>query len=111
MRLLRSIAAPVTGIVVLLVVWETVVRVFDIRRFVLLAPSKIVAELARDPGAYWANTLVTARHMLIGLAISLAVVAGRRFDHGGVEVRRRGGATDLRGHPRDPVGGLHRPRS
>lgn len=73
MRLLRSIAAPVTGIVVLLLLWETVVRVFDIRRFVLLAPSKIVAELARDPGAYWSNTLVTARHMLIGLAISLAV--------------------------------------
>jgi NitT/TauT family transport system permease protein len=69
----RSIGAPLTGIVVLLVVWETVVRVFDIRRFVLLAPSAIVAELANDPRAYWNNTVVTARHMLIGLAISLVV--------------------------------------
>ena len=44
-------AAPLTGIVVLLIVWETVVRVFDIRRFVLLAPSAIVSELASDPRA------------------------------------------------------------
>ena len=72
MKLLRSIAAPVTGIVALLIVWEAVVRAFDVRRFVLLAPSKIVEELARDPGAYWSNTLVTARHMLIAVAISLA---------------------------------------
>ena len=46
MKWSRSIGAPLTGIVVPLVVWETVVRVFDIRRFVLLAPSAIVA-----PGA------------------------------------------------------------
>ena len=73
MRLIRPILAPLTGIVVLLVVWESIVRIFDIRRFVLLAPSAIVAELADDPGAYWGNTLVTARHMLIGLSISLAI--------------------------------------
>jgi NitT/TauT family transport system permease protein len=69
----RSIIAPVTGIIVLLVVWESIVRVFDIRRFVLLAPSKIVSELADDPGAYWGNTVVTARHMIVGLSISLAI--------------------------------------
>jgi len=72
-RLIRPILAPLTGIVLLLIVWESVVRIFDIRRFVLLAPSAIVSELADDPGAYWGNTLVTARHMLIGLAISLIV--------------------------------------
>lgn len=73
MRLTRSIIAPLTGIVVLLIVWETVVRTFDIRRFVLLAPSKIVSELASDPGAYWSNTLVTARHLVVGLGFALAV--------------------------------------
>ena len=73
MKWSRSIVAPLTGMVVLLVVWETVVRIFDIRRFVLLAPSAIVSELASDPAAYWNNTLVTARHMVIGLSISLAI--------------------------------------
>lgn len=73
MRSLRSFLAPLVGIVSFLVAWEALVRVFDIRRFVLLAPSKILATLADDPGAYWGNTLVTARHMLIGLAIALVV--------------------------------------
>lgn len=73
MRFARSVIAPATGIVVLLVVWEAAVRIFDIRRFVLLAPSAIITELFDSPGAYWSNTVVTARHMLIGLSISLAI--------------------------------------
>ncbi len=73
MKLARSVLAPLTGIIVLLIVWESAVRIFDIRRFVLLAPSAIVSELASDPGAYWSNALVTARHMLTGLTISLLV--------------------------------------
>jgi len=73
MRIARSVLAPITGVVVLLVVWESIVRILDIRRFVLLAPSAIVSTLFDDPGAYWSNTVVTARHMAIGLTISLAV--------------------------------------
>ncbi|WP_040493529.1 ABC transporter permease [Ilumatobacter nonamiensis] len=73
MRVARSLIAPVTGVIALLVVWEAAVRIFDIRRFVLLAPSAIVTELFDQPGAYWSNTLVTARHMLIGLTVSLMI--------------------------------------
>ena len=73
MKALRSLAAPLTGLVVFLAAWELLVRAFDIRRFVLLAPSKILAELADEPGAYWGNTLVTARHMLIGVMIALVI--------------------------------------
>lgn len=73
MKALRSLAAPLTGLVVFLAAWELLVRAFDIRRFVLLAPSKILAELADEPGAYWGNTLVTARHMLIGVTIALVI--------------------------------------
>jgi NitT/TauT family transport system permease protein len=73
MKWSRSILAPLTGIVVMLIVWETIVRVFEIRRFVLLAPTAILSELASDPSAYWDNTLVTARHMVIGLTISMAI--------------------------------------
>lgn len=73
MKLLRSLVAPLVGLVGFLVAWELLVRIFDIRRFVLLAPSKILSTLADDPGAYWGNTLVTARHMIIGLAIALVI--------------------------------------
>jgi NitT/TauT family transport system permease protein len=73
MKVFRSLAAPLAGLLTFLAGWEALVRVFDIRRFVLLAPSKILAELADEPGAYWGNTLVTARHMVIGLMIALVI--------------------------------------
>ena len=74
----RSLTAPVVGLVVFFSVWEIFVRALEVRRFVLLAPSAIFAELFADPGAYWSNTLVTGRHMLVGLAISfvVALIAG-----------------------------------
>ena len=74
----RRIVAPVVGIIAFGLLWEALVRVFDIRRFVLLAPSKIIAELVDAPDYYWSNALVTGRHMVTGLAISLllAVVVG-----------------------------------
>ncbi len=75
---IRRLVAPVVGIVAFAIFWELLVQIFDIRRFVLLPPSTIIDTLAADPGFYWDNALVTARHMLGGLAISLlcAVVAG-----------------------------------
>ncbi len=74
----RRIIAPLVGIVVFGLLWEAVVRVFDIRRFVLLAPSAVATQLAEFPSFYWDNAVVTARHMFLGLAISLvcAVLAG-----------------------------------
>jgi len=71
--ILRRFGAPLVGIVGFLVVWEAFVRVFDVRKFVLLAPSKILSELFNAPGFYWDNTLITAGHMLLGLAISVVV--------------------------------------
>lgn len=76
MRLLRRFAAPVVGLVVFGLLWEGIVRLFDVRKFVLLAPSQIVVELADSPGFFWTNTLVTGRHMLIGLTASLVVAIG-----------------------------------
>jgi NitT/TauT family transport system permease protein len=75
---LRRVVAPVVGIVVFAVFWEMLVRVFDIRRFVLLPPSSIIDTLSATPSYYWDNALVTARHMVVGLSISLlcAIVAG-----------------------------------
>ena len=85
-RILRSIAAPVIGIVVFALAWELLVRALDVRRFVLLAPSAIVKEFRESPGFYLENAAITARHMVLGLSISLilaiaigSVMAASRF--------------------------------
>jgi NitT/TauT family transport system permease protein len=74
----RRVVAPLIGIVAFGLVWEAAVRVLDIRRFVLLPPSAIFAELAAAPGFYWSNAFVTGRHMFIGLSIAMmfAIVVG-----------------------------------
>jgi NitT/TauT family transport system permease protein len=73
MRGWRMIAASVVGIVVFGTVWEVFVRVADVPEFILLAPSKIVAELAENPELYFDAALVTARHALVGIALALAI--------------------------------------
>jgi len=74
----RRVVAPVVGIVTFGVLWEAAVRVFDIRRFVLLPPSKILSALVDAPGFYWSNTVLTGWHMLVGLSISMvaAIIVG-----------------------------------
>ena len=67
----RRIVAPIVGIVAFAVFWELLVRLFDIRRFVLLPPSAIIDTLTDAPGFFWDNALVTARHMVVGLSIAL----------------------------------------
>jgi NitT/TauT family transport system permease protein len=61
------------GLVVFFGLWEVLVRAFDVRTFVLLRPSTILAELAGQPGFYWRNTMVTAREALLGYLVALAV--------------------------------------
>lgn len=61
------------GAVVLVAAWEALVRLFDVRAMVLLAPSRIVATFADDPTPYLQDTWVTSQHLLVGLAISLVV--------------------------------------
>jgi NitT/TauT family transport system permease protein len=73
MKALRSVVAPVVGIVVFALLWELLVRALDVRRFVQLAPSAIVAEFADAPSFYLEHAAITARHMLIGLSIALLV--------------------------------------
>jgi NitT/TauT family transport system permease protein len=82
----RRFVAPLVGIVTFCLLWEAFVRLFDVRRFVLLPPSAIIAEFRAAPDFYWSNAMVTGRHMVIGLSISLlvsvavgAVMASSRF--------------------------------
>ena len=69
------------GAVGLIVAWEAAVRLLDVRPFVLLAPSEILRSFVDDPGFYLSDTWVTARHLVIGVAISLAIslVVGAAF--------------------------------
>lgn len=82
----RIVLAALTGIVVFGVVWELFVRLFDVQRFILLAPSTILRELAERPRFYVDAAFVTARHAAAGIVISLvvsvllgAVLASSRF--------------------------------
>ncbi|MGB0114364.1 MAG: ABC transporter permease subunit [Ilumatobacteraceae bacterium] len=68
---MRRVLAPVIGVIAFGLLWEVCVSVFDIRRFVLLPPSKILESFADDPGFYLSNALITGRHMVVGLAIAL----------------------------------------
>ncbi|WP_423456636.1 ABC transporter permease [Ottowia sp. VDI28] len=58
----------------LVVLWEVVVRAFDVRSFVLPAPSAILATLGNPNHAWFSNTLVTAAEVFGGYALGL--VAG-----------------------------------
>jgi len=82
----RIVAAGLVGIAVFGLVWELFVRIFDVRPFILLPPSRILAELGERPRFYLEAAAVTARHAAVGLLISLviavlvgAVLASSRF--------------------------------
>lgn len=63
----------VAGFVGLIAVWEAVVRILDVRPFVLLPPSRIVSSFLDDPAFFLDHTLTTARHLGIGLLGSLVI--------------------------------------
>lgn len=69
----RRVVAPIVGVVAFGLLWELFVRALDVRRFILLPPSTILGAIGDDFGFYVENTLVTARHLVVGLAISLVV--------------------------------------
>jgi NitT/TauT family transport system permease protein len=80
------IAAALTGIVVFTLLWELVVRAFDVQAFILMPPSRIVSELLDHPRFYLEAAGVTARQATIGLLIALvlailvgAALASSRF--------------------------------
>ncbi len=69
----RRFVAPLVGTAVFLGVWESFVRLADVRPFVLRAPSTALAHLWRFRGGYASATWVTVQHAVIGLAVALLV--------------------------------------
>lgn len=72
------IVAALTGVAVFGLLWELLVRLFDVKPFILMPPSRIVAELLERPAFYLEAAGVTARQATIGLLLALviAVVLG-----------------------------------
>jgi len=73
MRLPARAFAAIGGLAVFFGLWELAVHVFDIRPFVLRAPSQALREIADTPGFYWDQSFVTAREAIIGFLIALVV--------------------------------------
>lgn len=69
----RRVLAPVAGIVGLLVIWEAFVRIFDVRPFVLRAPSRILDYLVDNASPFWNASIVTATEAVLALVIAAAV--------------------------------------
>jgi NitT/TauT family transport system permease protein len=61
------------GLVTFGLVWELLVRVRDIKPFVLLEPSRILRGIGDRPSFYLEHTLTTAWHTLAGVAIALTL--------------------------------------
>lgn len=70
---LRPVVMGIVGLTVLGVIWELVVRSFQIQPFVLQSPSEIASTLSDDPGWYLRAAGATAWHALVGLGLSLAI--------------------------------------
>jgi NitT/TauT family transport system permease protein len=77
------IVAPVVGVVGFLGLWEALVAIFDVRRFVLPAPWAIVRHIASDPSFYISNARVTIWEAFLGFSIAavLAMIAATIMAH------------------------------
>lgn len=80
---LRSVAPPLVLGVAVLVGWQVLVVVADIQRYLLPAPTAILAQLGLVLPVLWTSVLATGANAVIGLivgaviAILLALVASR----------------------------------
>jgi NitT/TauT family transport system permease protein len=82
-RLLRTILAPVIGIVIFLGLWQLLVWVFDIPEYLLPAPSQIFRHIFSDIRFYTSNARTTLWEASLGflIALLLAVAAATVLAH------------------------------
>ena len=82
-RLLRTILAPVVGVVIFLGLWQLVVWVFDIPEYLLPAPSQIFRNIFSDLGFYISNARTTLWEASLGflIALLLALAAATVLAH------------------------------
>lgn len=75
--------APVVGLAAFFLLWELWVVVFDVKRFVLPAPSDVLQGIADDPEFYIRNARVTVWEAFLGFTIAaiLGLAAGSVMAH------------------------------
>ena len=71
--MLSKLAAPVAILLGVLGIWETSVHLFDIPRYILPAPSKIIVTLFVERDQLLKHTLVTLEEMLLGFVLAASI--------------------------------------
>ncbi len=69
----REVAIPALAVLVLVVMWEVLVRAFKVPEFLLPAPSVIAEESWKVAGNMGMHSVATLRTVLLGFALSVAV--------------------------------------
>lgn len=66
------------GVILLVVVWECVVRLFSVNPIMLAAPSAVAREIAQNPVFFMSESVTTLLHVVAGLVVALgaAIVVG-----------------------------------
>lgn len=66
---IKNIMVPLSFGVVFLLLWESAVRVFDLKPYFLAAPSKIFEQFTKNTSRIWDATSVSGTNALVGLII------------------------------------------
>lgn len=76
MKQRKEIAMPTIVLLFTILLWESVVRLFDISLYVLPAPSKILVSLYENREILCSHAMVTLSEACIGLAIAVVLAMG-----------------------------------
>jgi NitT/TauT family transport system permease protein len=74
-----ELAIPLLAVVAVLIVWATVVRVFDIPDYLLPAPQAVAARIAKDYPLLWKHGIYTLFSVLTGFLASIAIAVPIAF--------------------------------
>ena len=70
---IKNIMVPLSFGVVFLLLWESAVKVFDLKPYFLAAPSKIFEQFTKNTSRIWDATSVSGTNALVGLITPLAI--------------------------------------
>lgn len=70
--LLGRIGLPILSFVFLLVAWEVVINVMDIREYIMPPPSTFLERVVTDRATLWKHMLVTGHEVMLGFAWATA---------------------------------------
>ncbi|MFM8867270.1 MAG: ABC transporter permease [Ilumatobacteraceae bacterium] len=78
-RRMRTVLPPLVFGVTFLALWESLVRVFDLKPYFLASPSKIVGEFVDNVGLIWDSSLVSGGNAFVGLIVGTVLGVAMSF--------------------------------